>query len=435
VKFRVGPLTAAAIVALPLAAGAQSGGGTPADISYVPPALVERGSNVTALAGKGDVTVQVFVKKDGSFNVIKVLASSNAGDNAAALEIARSSTYHPALRNGGRVDAYYDYKLAFAGDTAATGTGPVATALSSMHAGKYDQAQSVLQTYLQTHPDDQQAYALLGVADSFAGDAAGAAAAFDKAGTVPDEYQARAVQSYGKYAGALLDQRKFADAIAAAGKAIALDPQNLQGYYVRGIAYANTQNEALAIADLQNAHAIAVDAKVDDKTLATVSFNLAIAQLDAGQFAAASTSAQDVARLDPSRRVALDGFAEAAINNAAIGLANQGKIADAVSGLEAGAAEFPGVAGALLSEAAYIMATDKKPDWAKVRAEAEKGLAIDPNDGRADYVAGVAVARLSDRKTALTYMNKAKASPNYTSDPVLAKQIDDALKALTTAGN
>ena len=34
-------------------------------------------------------------------------------------------------------------------------------------------------------------------------------------------------------------QKKFADAIAYAGKALELDPNNLQSFYVRGIAYSN----------------------------------------------------------------------------------------------------------------------------------------------------------------------------------------------------
>jgi tetratricopeptide (TPR) repeat protein len=425
VTFWIRFLAVAALLSAPLAVRAQT-----AD-TFVPPKLMERGVNVTALAGKGDVTVQVFVKKDGSYDVSKVLASTNPGDNTAALEIARSSKYQAATRNGKPVDAYYDYKLSFGGDTAATGSGPLASALASIHDGKYDQARSTLQTYLQTHPDDAQAYALLGVADS----SAGASAAFDKAGTIPDEYKSLAAQSYGKYAGTLLDGRKFADAIATASTAIALDPQSLQGYYVRGIAYANTQDDAPAIADLQKARSIGIAGKVDDKTLATIGFNLAIAQLDAAAYADAAATERDVARLDPSRRQQLDGFAKAAINNAAVALANQGKIADAVSRLEAGAADFSAIAGALTAQAAYIMATDKKPDWVKIRAEAEKALALDPNDGRADYVAGIAASRLNDPKTALAYMNKAKASPTYGSDSALAKQIDDALKALATATN
>jgi len=92
-------LACAAIVAAPFAAGAQT------QATYIAPKLLSRGANETALAGTGAVTVQVFVKKDGTFSVSKVLKSTNPGDNAAALEIAKSSKYVPATRGGKKVDS------------------------------------------------------------------------------------------------------------------------------------------------------------------------------------------------------------------------------------------------------------------------------------------------------------------------------------------
>jgi tetratricopeptide (TPR) repeat protein len=419
-------LACALIVAAPLCANAQSA--TP---PYVGPKLVEHGANTTALAGAGSVTLQVFVKKDGTRGAIKVLKSSNPGDNAAAMEIAKTSTFKPARRGKKPVDAFYDYVLNFGGNTAATGVGPVATALATIRAGKYDQAKSDLQTYLQTNPSDTQAYTLLGVADTFGGDPAGAAAAFDKAGTIPDEYKTLAIQSYEKYAASALDQKKYADAVAAATHAIALNPQSLQGYYVRGTANGDLKDDADAIADLQKAHSIATEAKLDDKSLSAISFNLAVVQLDAGQFGEAATTGKDVARIDGVRSATLDKYAFASVSNAAVALANEGKIADAVSRLDSGAAAFPASAAPLYAQGAYILATDKKPDWSKVKAEAEKATAIDPKAGRANYVLGVAAANQNDPKSALDYMNKAKASPDYSSDASLAKQIDGALKQLS----
>jgi tetratricopeptide (TPR) repeat protein len=425
VKLPLRLLVSAAIVATPLAASAQS-------TSFVGPKIAAPGTNSVALAGNGSVTVQVFVKKDGTFNVIKVIKSTNPGDNAAALQTAKTSKYKPAMRDGHAVDAYYDYVLTFAGETAATGNGPMAAALAAIRAGKYTDAKTQLDGYLQTHPSDPQANTLLGVASYFSGDYATAAMSFDKAGTVPDQYKTLAIQSYSKYASSLLDAKKFPDAITYASKAIAADPNNLEGYYVRGIAYSNAQNDAAAIADLQKARSIAVAAKSDDKTIATIGFNLAVTQLDAGQFGEAATTTKEVERLDPSRREALDKFAFASVNNAAVALANAGKIPDAVSRLESGATAFPNAAGALTAQAAYIMATDKKPDWKKVSDEADKALAIDENNGLGNYVRGVAAAQQNDPKEALTYMNKAKASPSYSTDASLAKKVDDALKQLNT---
>jgi TonB family protein len=420
-------LASAAIVATPLAASAQS-------TAFVAPKLTAPGSSTTTPAGKGSVIVQVFVKKDGSFRVVKVLKSTNPADNASALEMAKTAKYKAATRGGHAVDAYYDYAYMFAGDGAAsTGTGPMATALAAIRAGKYDDAKSQLNSYLQAHPGDAQANTLLGVASYFSNDMATAAMSFDKAGTVPDQYKTLAIQSYSKYASTLLDDKKFPDAITYAGKAIAADPNNLEGYYVRGIAESNAQNDAAAIADLQKARAIAVSARSDDKTLATIGFNLAVTQLDAGQFGEASTTIKDVERLDPSRRDALDKFAFASINNAAVALANEGKIADAVSRLESGATAFPSSAGPLTAQASYIMATDKKPDWKKVGDEADKALAIDDTSGLGNYVRGVAYAQQNDSKDALVSITKAKASPQYGTDASLAKKIDDALKQLKTA--
>lgn len=423
-RFPFRLLACAALVALPLAAIAQT------QSFYVAPKLLLAGKNTTALAGPGNVTVQVQVKKDGTFAVIKVTKSSNPGDNAAALEIANSSKYKPATRDAKPVDAYYDYELKFGGDTAATGTGGIATALASIRAGKYDVAKSDLQTYLQAHPDDPQAYTLLGVADTFAGDPAAASAAFDKSGTVPDQYKALALQSYEKYANAALAQKKYPDALAAANHAIALNPQSLQGYYIRGNAETGMQNDAAAIADLQKAHAIAAAGKPDDKTLVALSFSLAEAQLDAGQFGEAATTGKEVARLDTTVSSQLTKDEYISVMNPAVALANAGKIAESVSRLESGAAAFPANAGALTAQAAFIMATDKKPDWERVKAEAEKALTLDPSSGRANYILGIVASQKQDAKSALDYMNKAKASPAYSTDAALAKMIDGALKQL-----
>jgi tetratricopeptide (TPR) repeat protein len=215
-------------LAAPLVANAQTN-------AYVPPKLESPGANTTAPAGKGEVTVQVFVKKDGTFAVSKVLKSTNAADNAAALEIAKSSKYQPAIRAGKRIDAFYDYVLTFAGNgPSAAGTGTLATATASVRAAKYDDAKSQLNAYLQTHPGDTQAYTLLGVASAFGGDPAAASMAFEKAGTVSDQYKTLAIQSYAKYANVLLDQKKFADSVTYASHAIDGDPNDLQAYYVRG---------------------------------------------------------------------------------------------------------------------------------------------------------------------------------------------------------
>jgi tetratricopeptide (TPR) repeat protein len=422
--FRLIACIGIAACGTPLVAGAQT------QPAHIAPKLLQRGTNTTVPAGAGDVMVQVFVRKDGTFKVSKVIKSSNDGDNAAALEIAKTSKYRPATNGGKRVDEYYDFKVSFAGDTAAIGSGPIAGILAEIRAGKYDQAKTDLATYLQTNPNDTQAYTLLGVANAFGGDPVAASAAFAKAGTIPDQYQTLALQSYEKTADADLGDKKFSDAIDAANHAIALNPNSLQAYYDRGQANMGAQNYTAAITDLQKAHAVAVTAKSDDKTMSTLAFTLAVAQLDAGQFGEAAQTAKDLYRNDTTRSGQLDKYAYTAVMDAAITLANAGRIPDSVNRLESGAAAFPNDAGALTAEAAYVLAIDKKPDWDKVKAEAQKALDLDPNAGKADFVLGVVASQKSDTKTAVDYFNKAKATPAYGSDPSLAKQINDALTKL-----
>jgi TonB family protein len=428
-KFPFRLLLCFALAAVPLAASAQT------TSTYIRPKVLSHGSNASALAGDGSVTVQVLVKKDGSFSVIKVIKSSNVGNNAAALEIAKSSKFKPATRDDQPVDAYYDYVLNFGGGVVSVDSGGNAGALASIRAGKYDEAKTALQSELQTNPSDTEAYTLLGVADAFSNDAAGAAAAFDKAGTIPDQYKTLAEQSYENAATSLLDAQKYADAITAAGHAIDLNPQSLKGYNVRGLAATGLQNYSAAIADLQKARTIAVALKADQPTMVTIAFNLTVAQLDAGQFGEAATTEKDVARFDGPRSAQLEKFAYVAISNAGIELAKAGKTAESVSRFESGANAFPAQAGALTAQAASVLATDKKPDWDKVKAEAGKALALDPNSGRAQFILGIAAANQKDPKTALDYMKKAKGTSDYGADPALAKQIDNALKQLGGTGN
>ena len=418
-------IAGAAFAVVPLAATAQTS-------AFVPAKLLAPGTNSTAPAGKGEVTVQVFVKKDGTFTVSRVIKSTNAGDNDAALEVAKSGKYKPALRDGKPADTYYDYVVVFSGDTAAVGTGPIANALASIRAAKYDDAKATLTSYLQAHAGDRQAGTLLGVANAFAGDNAAAAAAFDAAGTVPDQYKSLAIQAYGANANDLLKNKKYTAAIANANRLVEIDPTRVDAYYIRGMANFNAQNDAAAIADLQKARAAAVTAKVDDKTMATLAFALTQVQLDAGQFGEAATTIKDVNKLDPTRVADLNKYAITAVNNAGVELVNQGKFTDAVSRLESGATAFPASAAVLLGKASYYLALDKKPNWVKVAAEADKALAIDANEGWANYTRGVAYANLSDPRSAMASLTKAKASTAYATDPALAKQVDTALKSFAS---
>jgi tetratricopeptide (TPR) repeat protein len=423
-------LAGVALAVLPLNAVAQTGS------VFTPPTLLKQGGSAVPAAGAGDVTVQVYVKKDGSFQVIKVIKSTNPADNAAALEVAKTSSYKPGIRDGVKVDAFYDYIVKFAGAGVATGAGSnssTSAALDLIRQGKYDAAKAQLQNHLASNPSDAEANTLLGVANSFLGDYAGAAAAFDKAGTIPPQYKTLAVQSYGKYASQLLDAQKYDDAIAAANRVLALSPDSIDGLNSRGLAELDQKNYSAAVVDLQKARSIASNAKADPKTMASIELNLAVAEFDSGAFDTAVPLAKDVVQLDPSRADAVNRMAANAYIGSANDLVGAAKNADAVARLEAGAVAFPANAAVLYTAAATILANDKAADWKKVKAEADKALAADPTSGRANFIAGLALARTGDTKGAQAAIGKAKASPLYASDTAFAKQVDDALKTLSAS--
>jgi tetratricopeptide (TPR) repeat protein len=427
-------IASVALAALPLGAFAQQSS------AYTPPKLAKSGASSAPVPGPGIVTIQVLVKKDGTFTVSRIIKSTNAADNPIAIEIAKTSKYTPARRDGEPVDGFYDYILALGGaviitEQSTSSSGPTAHAYDLIRDGKYADASAELQTYLQAHPGDVQASTLLGVANAFAGNDDAAAKAFDAVPTIPDQYHALASQAYAKHAGDALAAQKYDDAISAATRVIALTPDSPDGYYVRGVANANQGHYAAAVPDLQKALDLSKSSKIDDKSLANIEFSLAIAQLNSGAYDAAATTAKDVARLDPLQQPKLQQAEYVAVANDAIGLANAGKIPEAVAAFEAGAALFPASAANFYSQAAYVMLTVKTPDYKKVKAEADKALAADPANGRALFVNAIVASQAGDQKTALADMNKAKTSPLYGTDASFAKQVDDNLKKLTASGN
>jgi tetratricopeptide (TPR) repeat protein len=416
----------AAIVSFPSAAFAQSG--------HRAPTLLNRGSACSAVPGSGSVLVQVFVRKDGTFDVKNVIRSTNAANNPAALEIAANSTYQPAFTDGKPVDEFFDYQLTFAGPAPGVGASPeICSAIVLVHDGKYAEAKEKLGAFLQSHPTDAQANLYLGLADAFSKDNAGAAAAFDRAGTIEPKYANVALQAYIDRTQELLKSEKYADAVTAATKAIALQPANPSLYYMRGAAQ-ERQNPSAALADLEKARTLATDAKLSNKDLAVIEARLVGAYASTGAVDRAQALAKEALAHDPGQAATVNDALFAAYFNAGTALSAGGKYADAVARFEAGAAAVPSRAGSLYARAALTLATDKTPDWKKVKVEADKALAADPSDGLANFVAAAALAKDGKPKDAVPFLNKAKSSPLYTSDVAFAKQVDDALKAIGSSG-
>jgi tetratricopeptide (TPR) repeat protein len=408
----------------PLAASAQT------STFYTPPKIVKQGTSNAAVVGTGAVTLQVFVKANGSIGTVSVKKSTNHGDDTAAIEIAKTSTYKPGMRDGKPIDAFYTLALKFSGSAVTTDTGSTSSDVNQanalIRANKFADAKVELQSYLTSHPGDRDAEALLGIADTYLNDFAGATAAFDAAGTIPDRFKVVAAKAYSEAAIEALKAKNNDQAIALADKALALQ-QNVNTLYIQGTAYANAERYPQAIADLEKAKAQAMAGHADAATLNAIDSSLATAYVFGGQADKGMALANDVKRRDPSN-TRIDDTLAAFYNQRAVTEMKAGKKEEAVADLETAARVVPARAVALFVQAANVLSQGDKPDWKRVKTEGDKALAIDGNDARANYVVGIALANQGDGKAAIPYLQKAKA--NAGSDTQLNADIDTALKKL-----
>ena len=418
-------LGAFSLAAFPPAASAQT------SQFYSPPKIIKQGTNTSPVVAKGSVQLKVFVHKNGSVGSVEIEKSTNHGDDAAATEIAKSSSYKPGARDGKPIDAYYTLALKFKGpggtaDTGASGHGEIAQANALIRAAKYQEAKTQLQAYLTGHAGDRDAEALLGVSDAFLNDNAGAAAAFDAAGSIPDRFKAVAAKAYADAAVDALKAKNNEQAIALSNKALALQ-QNVNTLYIQGTAYANAQNYPQAIADFEKAKAQATAGKADTATLNAIDGGLVTAYLFGGQTDKGLALAKDLKRRDPSN-TRIDDTLAAYYNQQAATLMQAGKKDQAVASLEAAAQAIPSRAVVLYTQAANVLASGTTPDWKRVKAEADKALAIDPNNAQANFVAGVSLGNSGDKTGAIALIQKAKA--NAGTDTKLSADADTALKQL-----
>jgi Flp pilus assembly protein TadD len=422
-------LSLAAAIAAPLAARAQTSGVT----YYSPPSIMKRGTNSSPIAGAGTVVVQVMVNKDGTFKVTRVIHSTNTGDNAAALEIAKSSTYKPAARGAEKQTAFYDFTLKFTSTGAAAATsqsGPAAGAAQyerMIRAGNYSGAQSGLKTYLAQHPEDENAEQLLGVASSFLNNDEDAAAAFDKGGTISSNYKSVAAKAYADYAVTAQKNNEPDKAVAAAKKAVALEP-GFYYYNTLGSAEASAGQNDAAIADLEKARSLGTSEKASDRAL--VDANLASAYLSAGKPDMAKQVAAEGTQLDPSSTGVQNVLANYYIKQAQTAQA-AGKNAAAATAFEQAAAAAPSQAATLYTQAAFAN-LGANPDATSAKADADKALALKPDDPSANYAAGIALADQPGKsKDALVYLNKADGLAKTANDTKLTSQIEAAIKQLS----
>jgi tetratricopeptide (TPR) repeat protein len=157
-----------------------------------------------------------------------------------------------------------------------------------------------------------------------------------------------------------------------------------------------------------------------------ISAYLAVGKKDAAQALVAEAKAAD-----PSETGSQTAFANFYIK-AAQADTSAGKPADAAASYEQAAAVDAPQAVALYGQAAFaLLAVKPTPDYAKVKADADKALAIDPDDAIANFAAGVALGNTPGKSAdALTYLNKADASAKKANNASLSAQIENVIKQL-----
>ncbi len=417
---------------------------------YFPPKLVKRAAPSVPATGSGKVVVQVQVNANGSFKVTRVIKSTNHGDDAAALEIARRSTYKPATRGGKPETAFYDFTLKFSGgsvassgddNSARSGGGTGTSSIGRMlHSGNYAGAKAAATTFLSSHPQNAVVQAQLGVANTFTSDYAGAVAAFDKAGTIPKVYQNVAAHAYASQA-ASFSQTDPATSLKLAQRGVAVS-QNVETLNALGTAQMAGKDYPGAVTSFERARStVASVAKVDSKTRLTLDGNLIAAYLKNNQLDKAMQVRQEDANMDSAGDLSVQFVAYYQQQSRDFDTAK--KYNDAVAALESAAAASPKYAVTNYANAAFEMTRLDKPDFDRMKVDADKALAIDPNDPQANFAEGVALANIANKnndaakkKQALDYLNKADSEAKAATTPnsaALVKSIEDAIKAFSGA--
>ena len=409
---------------------------------YTPPKLVKQGTSATPIAGNGTVLIQVLVNPDGSFKVQKIVKSTNPNDNQAAMEIAQSAKYAPATKSGKKVPAFYTYTLKFVVNSngqsssstpAGSGGGSLATYSSELHAGHYTEARSGLQTYLQSHPDDAQANALLGVSEFFLNNFPDSAAAFTKAGTVPSGYTTVAANAYAKAAQSAIATKNGSAAVGYATKAKQLSP-GAPTWNLLGNAQIVNNDYPGAIASFEQARALAPnDSKLDPKERGTIVANLVAAYADSDQIDKAVALLPEMKQLDPDNAVALSHVTDYYAKKAQAA-SNGGKVSDAIELYDKGASYGGPLAHTMYTNEAVLLAQGTHPDWVHVKAAADKALALDANDPRANLAVGIALMQQRKSSDSVNYIQKAESNAKAAGDSQTMATAQRMLTELSGAG-
>lgn len=424
---------------------------------YTPPKLIHQGKTAKAIAGSGKVVVQVQVNPNGSHKVVKVISSSNSGDNAAAMDIAQRSTYRPATRGKTPIIAFYDFTLKFIGKSvagnSASGAGMskfkgTAGVIDGMiRAGNYAGAKARAMAALQSNPSDGTINSELGAAEYFLNDYTSAAEAFSKVTDLNPEFKQVAANSFMQAATHSVNTNP-AVALAYAQRAVALAPSG-GAFYALGSAELAAGNASQAAEDLKKARdMVFADPKSDVHSRVNVDAQLYQAYNKAGQTEQAAATMDEIKRLDP--------------NNAALGtlqantyiaqgqaLQRQGKYDEAIASFLKAAelnnadAQVTGNLSAAFALSSKLQVDNGKnatvAGYKQMQSYVDKVLAIRPDDPQANYAEGIALGGqyLVGGKTdatlktkALAALAKAKSAAQASGNMSLTIAIDNFTKQL-----
>ncbi len=372
---------------------------------FVPAKLIKEGTTSTTIAGSGKVVVQVQVNADGSHKVTKIISSTNSGDNAAATEIANSSTYRPARRGTTPITAFYDFTLRFNGrvfvrsSSQSSGVSLAGASLTAaanqvaalIRAGRYEQAKSKAQLELLSSPGDDSLRQMLGLAAYDGGDFTTAAAAFDKVATISAQFRAPAAQSF-----AAASVKGAADnpqqSLAYAKKAVALVPDT-NSHFALGVAQLANNDAAAAVASLKAAHDAAMtDSKIPLASKVNIDAELLQAYLANNDEQDAQAMAAAIKQLDPTSTAGARAMGASLLKSgqaAAVAKDTATALHDYEQAAALGDTTIAVTANVL---AAFAVAQSVKPDYKRMQSYADKAIAQQPDNAQANFAEGIALA-------------------------------------------
>jgi tetratricopeptide (TPR) repeat protein len=414
---------------------------------FTPAKLLHQGTTTHDIAGSGTVVVQVQVNPDSTHKAIKVLRSTNSGDNAAAMDIAQNSSYRPAHRGSTPVVSFYDFTLKFNGKSVArtpsedqvpTGGGAMSPAASQVAAlvrqGQYQQAKSKAESELLSSPGDNSLREMLGIAAFDAGDFTTAASAFDKVPSIGALYRPAAARSF---AAAAVKEAPSnpTTALNYAQKAMSLD-SGPNSRFALGVAQLANGDNAGAVASLKVARDAAMsDPKVPTASKVNIDSELLQAYLANHDTADAQAVAAQIKQLDPKSTAGSQAMGASLVKagNAAV------EAKDTTTALtdfdQAAALGDPQIAVTANTLAAFAIARSAKPDYKRMQAYAEKAIAIKPNDAAANFADGIALTAQwasshsdATKKAAAAALDKADQQAKADGNEALSLQIETFVK-------